>query len=194
MCELGLILTGVGMVTSFIGSQQEASAQRQAGEYNQQVQNNNAIVARQQAAAALEKGDKEAALSAIETRKQAGLALATSAGNGIAVSSGSVLDIQGDIFSQGQRNVAEIRANAAREATGFNRQASNFVGAGDLAAFSADSAAAQTSIGGFSTLATSGGQVASKWQAYNTTTEAAGGNFLPGFTAQKRTFESTGVF
>ena len=47
MCEPTMIMMGVGMAMSFIGSQQEASAQRDAGKFNQQVQQNNAIIQRQ---------------------------------------------------------------------------------------------------------------------------------------------------
>ncbi len=177
MCEPTTIMMGVGMAMSLMGSMQEASAQKDAGKYNQQVAQNNALNARRHARLRGIQGDKSAANIAIEARKAAGLRIAQGAGQGIDVGdeNGSIMFAVEDILNQGRRNVGESRLETQIAQQGLLNQAGNFEGQGELARFEGDSAASSTLLSGAGTALATGAVVHDKWTQLGKATEDTSG-------------------
>lgn len=158
MCEATTLLLISTLFTATAGIQQ-ASAQRAAGRFNQQVAANNKTIADRRADDALVRGAEAEAAQRRKTQQQLGTQkVAFGAGN-ISLGSGTPLDVLAGTAIIGELDALTIRNNARREALGFRVQAQNFESAGELAAFEAESKARGT-------LLTTVGSVASKWYSF----------------------------
>ncbi len=136
-----------------------ATASQQAGAYSRQGQFAsdqdllNARLATLQATTALEKGDFEANSLSARGNAMEGQERAKSATSDVDVNSGSGVDVRSDLARQSVSGQATIRANAFREAMGYQTEATEFK---QKAAF--DTASAQTESG--NTILTGGLQFA----------------------------------
>lgn len=111
---------------SVIGGIAAGNAQKQAADYNAQVQQNNAITAQRNATIASEMGEQQAQQRGMQTAQNVGKAKAVFGAAGIDPLTGSASDTESGIESAGLTDVQTIQSNAARQAWGYQTQASNF--------------------------------------------------------------------
>ncbi len=119
------IFSGLGMVTSALGAIQQGQAAKQSAKYNAEVQQNNAAIARQNATLAGREGAANAAIQQQKTRENVAAIKSAQAGNGVNVNTGSAVDVQSGAAEAGLLNAITVRSNAARQAYGYQTQASS---------------------------------------------------------------------
>lgn len=158
--------TAAGAVTSGIGSLFQGSAQ--AGMYNYQagVAQANATLAGRDAIYATQSGEVQAQQAGLKTAAEVGATKTRLAAGNVDTGSGSASQVLSSETSIGQENEAVIRANAAKQAYGYNVKQAE-----DVSQASAYQTAAQTSktaadIGLVSSLVGGAGSVSSKWLQY----------------------------
>lgn len=117
---------------SAVGSIEQGQASSAAAKYNAGIAQNNAQIAQQNATFAGQEGEENAAVAEGKTRAQVGAITAAQAANGVEVNSGSALDVRSSAAELGELNAINIRANAARQAYGYNTEASSDVGQSQL--------------------------------------------------------------
>lgn len=139
----------------------KSTADKTAYEIQATVADNNATIARAQSGDAIRRGQLETVKSGLRARQLKGQQIATMAANGVDLSTGSPLNILTDTDYMAATDADIIALNAAKEAWGFDVQASNAKNNADLlryrAGMESPGRAAATS------LLTSAGSVASKW-------------------------------
>ena len=163
---LSLVSGSIGAIGQFRGQRAAGNAQAAQANYAAAVARNNIIIAERNAAAARDKGDAEAAAQRIRTRQLIGRQRTSLAGSGQVVDEGSALDLVLDTAELGKMDELTIRNRAEREALGFEAQASGFAGEAKLRTLTASSAKSAAKTNSLSTLLTSAGSVASKWQRF----------------------------
>ncbi len=150
------ILTAVNTGLQFIGQQRQAGAVDAQGKYEAMIDRQNAGLADQQAADAIQRGQIEEGRQRLGTKQEIGATRASIAGQGVDVGSGSALDVQGSEAGLGEMDALTIRNNAAREAWGYNTQAAQDRQAALMSEFSGKQAAAGLRSQSYSTLITGG--------------------------------------
>ena len=133
-----------------------AASMYQQGQMAKQVGRNNQTMAEYAAVDAVRRGDEDAARVNRQASQLKGAQRASLAARGLDLNSGTAGEIQDqvDFFNQTDQNTA--RGNAARDAWSLRYQGSNARAEGDFAA-------KQGQLKAFSTLLTTGGQVADRW-------------------------------
>lgn len=139
---------GVQGTASLVGSYAQASAQRAQGDYQKKMFEMNARFANLNAEDAIKRGDKEASLVKNRARQMIGAQRSSMAAQGIAVDSGSAMDVQLDTASAGVQDAMTVRNNAWREAWGYRVQAQDLMHQGAMAKIAGRSAASQTLLTG----------------------------------------------
>ena len=122
----GLALSAVGTGVGMIGQMQQASAQKAAADYSAKVAENNAIIAQQNAVRASQAGEQQAAMQQMKTRAAVGAMAAGQGASGVDVGSGSFGSVKESTTKLGMLDALTIRSNAARQAYGYETQATNF--------------------------------------------------------------------
>lgn len=125
MCEPTTLLTIGSMVMGAYGTYQQGQAQAEAAEYNAEVQEQNAKLKDAQAKDAIARGDAEARQHRLRVSGRVASQRSALAGAGIELDSGSALAVQEDTAAAGAAEVADIEANARREAFGYRTGAFN---------------------------------------------------------------------
>lgn len=118
-------LGGLSTAASALGSISAGRAQAASAKYNAATEANNAQLALRNATLA---GQEGAANSAIEQQKtRAGVAAikTAQAANGVDVNTGSAVDVRSSAAELGELNAITVRSNAARQAYGYQTQASS---------------------------------------------------------------------
>jgi len=133
MTLIGLGMAVGGQVINAIGNKKAGDAAKAAGESAAQQQEFNAQVAELQAADALARGQDEESRFRSSVRGLIGSQRAGFAGQGVEVGAGSAADVQADTAFLAEQDVQNIRANAAREAWGFQVEAQDRRMAADVA-------------------------------------------------------------
>lgn len=164
---IGLGSTIAGGILGATGAKQQGDAQQAMYNYKAGVARINADIDRQNATWARDKGDKEALQYGMKAAQQAGQIRASQGASGLDVNSGSNLDVQTSQKAVTKMDTDMIRANAAKIAFDYERQAvmdENQAGldtmAGSYAKQAGDIKATQSILGTVST-------VSSKWSAGN---------------------------
>lgn len=111
-----------------IGALQQGRAAAASAGYNAQVASNNAALATQNAQFAGAEGEVNAAASGAKTRAAIGATLADQGASGVDINSGSSVDTRASEAELGMLNTQNIRAQAARDAYGFQNQAISYTG------------------------------------------------------------------
>jgi len=143
---LPAILSGVSAISS-------ASAARKQGKYESAAFRTNAAYARINANDALARGQTSAMSAAVKARMIVGSQRAALAAQGIDISSGSALDVQVNTGHLSELDIMNIKNNAAREAWGYNIQASDYENRATLASMEASNKSRSTLLtGGLETL------------------------------------------
>lgn len=122
----------------------------QAQEYQNEVDANNAKLARQQAADAMAQGDRESERSTWRTRAIEGQQRAAIAASGLDAEFGTPAEILGETALFGEMEQQQIRLDAARRAWGFNADATNTENQNRADRFGTKSRNTATILGGLS--------------------------------------------
>lgn len=154
-----MLLTGGQALTTAIGQRQQAGAVLASGGYNQRLAEWNAKLAERQAADAIARGQTAAQRQGMATRQAIGAQRAALAANGVEVNDGSAVDVQSDTAALGALDALTIRNNAAREAWGYQAQASNYRQQGILTGLESQNQAAALKNASYSTLLTGAANV-----------------------------------
>ncbi len=135
-----LALTGAGVAMNAVGQIKAGHAQKAAGEAQQAAANSqadladyNASVADAQAQDAESRGEIAASNFRRSVKGMIGAQRAGIAAGNIDVGFGSAVDVQADAARLGEMDVATIRTNAAREAWGYQVQATDLRASADIA-------------------------------------------------------------
>lgn len=160
---LALLAAG-SAVNSYLGSRQAASGAKKQGEYEASILERNAGFADQQAKDAISLGKDEASQHMAGIRGLIGSQRAASAGQGIALDSGSALNIQEDTAGLGELDLLRIKNNAARTAWGYVVQASDYRSQAGLARMGAKNVAQSYRNQGYTTLLTAAATVGSMYE------------------------------
>jgi hypothetical protein len=155
MCEPAT-LTTIAIVASVGATAAQAYGQYQAGEYQKKVADQNARIAEDEAALALQRGAIAKGVERMKGAQEIGAARAAQGTSGIDMTSGSALDVISDAAMLNELDAQTIGNNAAREAWGYQVEATNARAAGRLAQTQARFAAASTLIGGAAQAASMG--------------------------------------
>jgi hypothetical protein len=147
MCEpatISTILLVSGMaVTAYAGNEQ-AKAEREAGNYQAEVAEVNAKQADYRAEQAGRIGAVKEEQHRAEVRRMAGNQRATLAANGVDVGSGTALALVDETYTLGEADALTIRYNAMNEAWGHRQTAVEFRQQGQFANYRGKTAAQGT--------------------------------------------------
>lgn len=110
------VLQAIGTVVSVIGALQQGSAASKAASYNAQVNQQNAVIARQNAADAAKQQDRE-------NRLRLGSIAAAQGKSGGDAGTGSVLDVIGDVAAQGELQKQYLLYQGDLQARGYENTA-----------------------------------------------------------------------
>jgi len=149
---------------SIMAQGQQADAQKASLNYQAAVNRNNEIYAQRRAEDARQRGEQAAFQNDLKTRQLQGRQKAVLASNGIDVNSGSAVDITSDTAAIGAMDTLTIRANAEREALGYEQEGSNFGAAAGLQSFQASNTSA--TLGQAGTILGGLGSVSDKWYRF----------------------------
>ena len=128
MCDpvtIGVAMAGSSALAAY-GQIQAGQAAKQAGDYNSAVARNNEIIANRQAEDAIKRGDIAADEQRRKVARIGGAQKAAIGASGVALDSGTALDIFGDTAAFGELDALTIKSNATREAYGYQVQGMNF--------------------------------------------------------------------
>ena len=125
MAIVGMVASAASTGMSVLGAIQQGQAAQAQANYQAKVQENNATAARMQAADAIERGKLEENNQRKQVARMLGAQRAGIAGSGFELGDETSQDILGDTAAMGELDARMIRTNAAREAWGYEYQASN---------------------------------------------------------------------
>lgn len=125
MCDPAT-LTIAATATAAMGAAYQGYSAYSEAEYRSGAAANNAQLAREQAADALARGERDQQAKWREIAQTKASQIAAMAAAGLDTSFGTGLDIIGDTAVLGTEDVGIIAENAAREARGYSLQAQNF--------------------------------------------------------------------
>lgn len=148
---IGTIASVVGTGMSVFGALQSGKAASQSAKYNAAVATNNQEIANQNARYAAQEGEVNAARKQQETRAKIGGVLAEQGASGVDVNSGSAVDTRASASEVGAEDALTIRSNAARQAYGYQTQATNYGAEAELDKSKAKSSATSGYINAGST-------------------------------------------
>lgn len=151
---MGQAISSMAMgAASFLGSSAQGDAAKMQGAYQQQQYDFEAKSLDMQASDAIRRGDKDAAMLKTGAKKMIGSQRAAFAADGVALDSGSALDVQMDTAGSAEVDALQIRNNAWREANGYKIASNDATFRGKFAAIAGDNSA-RTSLltGGMSAL------------------------------------------
>lgn len=156
MCEPTTILAVASIATTVVAGAYAADQQRQAGKYEQEVAEQNAKVAGIQAEQARQTGNINEERARMRVRQMLGQQRATFAANGVDAGTGTALDVLGDTAGFGFGDASQERANALREAWGYQVGQANEKNRGKFARWNGNAQATGT-------LLTTGAQAMGMW-------------------------------
>lgn len=162
----GLASSAVSAVVGALGASQSAKAQSEASNYNAQIASENQQVATQNATLATQAGEQQAAMSGQKTRAEVGAIKANEAAANIDVNSGSAVDVRSSAAQLGELDAINIRSNAAREAYGYQTQATGFGAQSQLDQFTAQNASAAGDVSAAATFLSGAGSAGLNWARY----------------------------
>lgn len=125
MCDPVSAVLAVSAVVGAAGALYQGQAQKNAAEFQAEMDRRNAIFADQRAKDAIERGQLEEEKAKRDNAQLKGLQEASFAAANIDTGYGSPLDVINSTAMEGEMNAAIIRANAEREAEDYEMQAWN---------------------------------------------------------------------
>lgn len=165
---IGLAFSAISGIVGAIGSLQQASAAKAAAEYQSQVARNNETIARQNAQYAVAAGEAQAQAQDMGNRAKLGVIEAAQSASGIELDSPTLRQVREGSAQVLRLDTANVMANAALRARGYETQASKFAAESDLARMRARSSSGY--IGAFGSLLSGASSFSEKWARYQTPT------------------------
>lgn len=153
--QIGLLGGGVA---GAVGSLQSGYASSAAAGYNAKVAQENAQLATQNAAWTGAEGEQAYGIAGLKATQQGGAIKTAQAANNIDINSMSARAVQKGQAQEGMLNEANIRSNAARQAYGFETQATSDLAQSALLKSQATQDIAAGFIGAGTSLAKAGGE------------------------------------
>lgn len=162
--SIGGSLIGAGVKA--YGDYSAGQAGAKTYQYQAAVARMNAEIANRNATYAMEVGERKSQISGMQTRAQEGQTKAAQGASGLAVNTGSAVDVRSSEADIGRFNEMTIMSNAAKEAYNYRVGA-----AGDIAQAGLYDAAAKTSksaggIAAAGSLLGAASSVSDKWAQY----------------------------
>lgn len=145
---MSLWFVGAAAAFTLAGSVVDANNQKEAGKANQQIANNNAVMAEQQGKDEQILAARESQQSTWRTRAMLGRQKAAIAASGIDMDVGTPVDVLGDTALFGEADRKAIELDAARRAWGFQGEATNYRNQGTQAAWQGKAAGSATILKG----------------------------------------------
>jgi len=124
MCSTALMVIGAG--ASAYSAFKQTQAANEAAEYNALMMEENAKIADQEAADAIERGEKGVRQHRKNVRGLKGSQRAALAASGVTVDQDTASDLVFDTHMQGEEDALTLYENADREARGYENQSSNY--------------------------------------------------------------------
>lgn len=165
LATIGTIASVASAGLGALGAIQQGKAASQAAAYNAKVAENNAKIALQNRDMAAAEGNVNVEAKQMENRQRMASLKASQAASGIDITSGSALDVQESTAKLGERDALNIRANAARQAYGYETQAANATAQSQLDKAEGKSASVAGYLGAGKTLL---GSVGDNWDKFTT--------------------------
>lgn len=138
----------ISALISFGASASHANDQRREAEYEASMLYTNAALARKQAEEAVTRGMADTMVVRQKALSLIGSQRASMAAQGIRLDVGSAVDVVSDTVKLAEVDAATVRNNAAREAWGFNTQATNYENQANLTRLSGRNRSRTTMITG----------------------------------------------
>jgi hypothetical protein len=126
----------------------------------------NAQIAEQNAQYATAVGESKAQISGMKTRAQIGETKAIQGGSGLAVNTGTAVNVRASEADIGAENEMTIRSNAAREAYAYRTQEAGDIAQSRLDVAAADQAKKAGGISAISSILGAASSVSSKWAQF----------------------------
>ena len=167
---LGSISLGAsagGSLLSAFGASSKGKAESQMYSYQARVAELNKQIAEQNRDYALASGEKEAQRYGMKAAQERGAIRAQQGASGIAINSGSAVDVQESQAQIAKMDLATIRSNAARVAYGYSVEAASQSNQSTLYKMASTNAKKAGSINALSSLISGASSVSSKWMQLN---------------------------
>lgn len=164
IADVGMGAGAAGAVLSILGAYKKSKGDKEAYNYQAQVDRENAKVAEWEAQDAIMQGQKAEVKRDLKTGNLIGQQEAAFAARGVALNEGTPLRVLNDTAFMGQQDALTIRNNTAREAWALRNQSTFNMAEAGLTQRRADNENPFMNAAG--TALTSGGTVATKWYDY----------------------------
>jgi len=145
---MGLAIPIIGIGLSIVGTAIAAKGQLDMAEYQAGLNARNAAIMRENALAAVRRGESNAELLTLQGSQVIGKQRAAAGASGVDVGSESVLDVLSSTRFFNRLDVQTTRYNALMEGRGYGVQAMNYEGSAEMARLAGAYGAASTIIGG----------------------------------------------
>jgi hypothetical protein len=162
--SLGAGILGAGL--SAFGSYEGGKAQQNAYNYQAAIAQMNAKIENNNAAHAIQVGEREAQISGMQTRAQIGETKAIQSGSNLDVNKGSAVDVRASEADIGKENEMTIRSNAAWTAYGFEVKGAEDTAQANLDLMAGENAKKAGILGMYSSLLGGAGSVGGKWAEF----------------------------
>lgn len=156
----------VGGVTSAVGAVGAGVAGYSAYSYKSQVAANNAQIAKNNAAYAMAVGEFDAKKQGVADAFKMGQITTAQAASGFDINSGTALGVRQSQAAANKTNQNVIRANAKRQAYGFEVEAMNYEAESKIDTMAGTNSLISGAIGGAGSLVGTAGTVSDKWLSY----------------------------
>jgi hypothetical protein len=163
---LSLATTVASGVMAAGGAIKQGQAAKAQAAYQSAVERNNATIAGWQAEDATKRGAIAEQRQRLATSRLAGAQRAAYGSSGVALTSGSPLDVLTDTAMLGELDALTIRSNAEREAYGFRAQQGNLMAQSGLTQMAGRDAVQASYIGAGSSLLSSAATAGDRYQTY----------------------------
>ena len=163
------ISAGAGLLGGILGAggaSTSAQATAQADYYQAQVAANNAQIASQNATATMGAGELTATNSGLQARAKLGTMTASMGANGVDVNTGSNAAVRAGADQTSMLDALTIRSNAARQAYGYQVQATSDTAQGQLDPMAGDNAEKAGSINAQTSLLSGASSVGRAFASY----------------------------
>lgn len=163
---LGTVASIGGTVFSALGAISSGISQSKSADYNAQIALNNAKIARNNASLAGQKGEIEAAQAGAQEKAKLAAIQADQGASGVDVNSGSAVNVRSSTAQVGEQDILNIRANAARNAYGYETEAQSDTAQAGLYKSQASSDMLGGFLGGASSFLSGVGSAGSEYANY----------------------------
>jgi hypothetical protein len=163
---IALAATATSAVVGAGAAVESGIAQKRAADYQAQVASNNAIIANDNANAAIATGNQQLQAAQEQAAQHQGMIRAVMGAGGVDLNSGSALRNQEGVAEVDQLNQATITSNAARSAWNYRNEGADFTAQSNLDTAQGQQAMTGGIMSGFSSLLSGAGQFSNQWNKF----------------------------